>query len=96
LIIQRGRFHPPPFLEVKEDDSIEHEALDALSGKCGKHTLQLGASHAIEVQGKGRPERPESSRTDATLRRNPTQALCHLADKGKGHGKFREVRIIFL
>jgi DNA polymerase-4/DNA polymerase V len=35
-----------------------YEAVDTLSGKYGKHTLHLGASHAIEVQGKGRRGAP--------------------------------------
>jgi nucleotidyltransferase/DNA polymerase involved in DNA repair len=35
-----------------------YEAVDTLSGKYGKHTLHLGASHAIEVQGKGRRGTP--------------------------------------
>jgi len=35
-----------------------YEAVDALSGKYGKHTLHLGASHPIEVQGKGRRGAP--------------------------------------
>ena len=35
-----------------------YEAVDALSGKYGKHTLHLGASHPIEVQGKGRRGTP--------------------------------------
>ena len=35
-----------------------YEAVDALSGRYGKHTLHLGASHLIEVQGKGRRGAP--------------------------------------
>ena len=35
-----------------------YEAVDALSGKYGKHTLHLGASHPIEVRGKGRRGAP--------------------------------------
>jgi hypothetical protein len=31
-----------------------YEAVDALSGKYGKHTLHLGGSHPIDVLGKGR------------------------------------------
>jgi len=35
-----------------------YEAVDALSGKYGKHTLHLGASHPLEVRGKGRRGAP--------------------------------------
>jgi DNA polymerase-4/DNA polymerase V len=35
-----------------------YEAVDALSGKYGKHTLHLGGSHPIEVQGRGRRGSP--------------------------------------
>jgi DNA polymerase-4/DNA polymerase V len=35
-----------------------YEAVDALSGKYGKHTLHLGASHPLEVRGKGRRGTP--------------------------------------
>ena len=35
-----------------------YEAVDALSGKYGKHTLHLGGSHFIEVLGKGRRGAP--------------------------------------
>jgi len=35
-----------------------YEAVDALSGKYGKHTLHLGSSHPIEVQGRGRRGAP--------------------------------------
>ncbi|MDP3097941.1 MAG: DNA polymerase IV, partial [Syntrophales bacterium] len=35
-----------------------YEAVDALSGKYGKHTLHLGASHPIEVRGRGRRGTP--------------------------------------
>ena len=35
-----------------------YEAVDAISGKYGKHTCHLGASHLIEVRGKGRRGAP--------------------------------------
>jgi DNA polymerase-4/DNA polymerase V len=35
-----------------------YEAVDALSGKYGKHTLHLGTSHPIEVRGQGRRGTP--------------------------------------
>ena len=35
-----------------------YEAVDSLSGKYGKHTLHLGGSHPIEVQGRGRRGAP--------------------------------------
>jgi len=35
-----------------------YEAVDVLSGRYGKHTLHLGASHPIEVRGKGRRGTP--------------------------------------
>jgi hypothetical protein len=35
-----------------------YEAVDAISGKYGKHTLHLGASHPIEVRGQGRRGMP--------------------------------------
>jgi DNA polymerase-4/DNA polymerase V len=35
-----------------------YEAVDTISGKYGKHTLHLGASHPIEVRGKGRRGAP--------------------------------------
>ena len=35
-----------------------YEAVDALSGKYGKHTLHLGGSHLIEVLGQGRRGAP--------------------------------------
>ena len=35
-----------------------YEAVDALSGKYGKHTLHLGGSHPIEVLGRGRRGAP--------------------------------------
>ena len=35
-----------------------YEAADTLSGKYGKHTLHLGGSHPIEVQGKGKRGTP--------------------------------------
>ena len=35
-----------------------YEAVDALSGKYGKHTLHLGGSHFIELMGKGRRGTP--------------------------------------
>jgi nucleotidyltransferase/DNA polymerase involved in DNA repair len=35
-----------------------YEAVDALSGKYGKHTLHLGGSHPLEVFGKGRRGAP--------------------------------------
>ncbi|PKN59837.1 MAG: hypothetical protein CVU53_06200 [Deltaproteobacteria bacterium HGW-Deltaproteobacteria-11] len=35
-----------------------YEAMDALSEKYGKHTVHLGASHFIDVCGKGRRGRP--------------------------------------
>ena len=46
-----------------------YEAVDALSGKYGKHTLHLGASHPIEVRGKGRRGTPPSAnRRSSTAR----------------------------
>ena len=47
-----------------------YEAVDALSGKYGKHTLHLGGSHPIEVLGRGPPGRSHRPRADAALRRN--------------------------
>jgi DNA polymerase-4/DNA polymerase V len=35
-----------------------YEAVDALSGKYGKHTLHLGGSHPLKVLGKGRRGTP--------------------------------------
>lgn len=35
-----------------------YEAVDVLRGRYGKHTLHLGASHPIEVRGKGRRGTP--------------------------------------
>jgi DNA polymerase-4/DNA polymerase V len=35
-----------------------YEAVDALSGKYGKHTLHLGGSHPLEVFGRGRRGAP--------------------------------------
>jgi DNA polymerase-4/DNA polymerase V len=35
-----------------------YQAVDEISGKYGKHTLHLGGSHAIEIQGQGRRGKP--------------------------------------
>jgi hypothetical protein len=45
------------FTPQVEEYSID-EAVDALSGKYGKHALHLGGSHCIELLGQGRRETP--------------------------------------
>jgi hypothetical protein len=67
----------PPFSDLKPDAPLQlslfddplrvericktYRAVDELNQKYGKHTVHLGASHAIEVQGKGK-------RGEATVR----------------------------
>ena len=53
--IQYGLFEDP--LRAERIREL-YGALDSLSGKYGKHTLHLGASHPIEVLGKGRRGEP--------------------------------------
>jgi DNA polymerase-4/DNA polymerase V len=65
-------------------------AMDALSEKYGKHTVHLGASHPIEVFGKGRRGRPtvrEQTRLyGETRRKHLSLPLVHIKTDG-GPGK---------
>jgi nucleotidyltransferase/DNA polymerase involved in DNA repair len=54
------RSSTPYFEDLLKAEKIRelYEAVDALSGKYGKHTLHLGGSHPLEVFGKGRRGAP--------------------------------------
>lgn len=70
-----------------------YEALDALSGKYGKHTLHLGGSHPLEVFGKGRRGAPtvreQTQLYGETRRRHLGLPLFH-ADRPPGTGICRD------
>ena len=54
-----------------------YEAVDALSGKYGKHTLHLGASHPLEVRAKAAAERlPSANRRNSTARPAADTSAC--------------------
>jgi DNA polymerase-4/DNA polymerase V len=53
--IQCSLFEDP--LKVEKMEKL-YSAVDDLTGRWGKHTLHLGGSHAIEVQGKGKRGQP--------------------------------------
>jgi len=58
-----------------------YEAADTLGGKYGKHTLHLGASHPLEVRGKGRrgvpTVRQQTRLRGETARRHLGMPLFH-------------------
>jgi len=53
--VQYSLFEDPLHAEKVQD---AYAAMDILSGKFGKHVVHLGASHLIEVRGKGRRGEP--------------------------------------
>ncbi len=79
-----------------------YEAVDSMAGKYGKHTLHLGGSHPLEVQGKGRRGAPtvreQAPLFGETPRRRlalplhqvegtPSRPSRHPTDPRKHHGK---------
>lgn len=53
--VQYSLFEDP--LQAEKIQNV-YEAMDELSGKYGKHVIHLGASHLIEVRGRGRRGEP--------------------------------------
>jgi DNA polymerase-4/DNA polymerase V len=74
-----------------------YEAVDVLNEKYGKHTVHLGASHPIEVRGKGTRGRPtvrEQTRLyGETQRRHLGLPIVHIkTDAGPGKGPPKQLK----
>ena len=72
-----------------------YEAVDSLSGKYGKHTLHLGGSHPIEVQGRGRRGAPtvrEQTQLYGETRRKHLGLPLFQADFPPGSASSRNAR----